>query len=183
MRLVLLVLLAFLLFAEFLHLAGYLVLFVLLVEVVYLFLEVGQLLACQSGLFLLGLCFLDGADGVFDACVRFLKKTFRILLRLFQNRLAVFLQFLNLGLVSGDGVFHLLFALADVLALGFPITLVAHDVLQILVGIDVFAAHDFRSIGYYFLGQTDFAGNLHGERTSWVANLKLEEGLHQVAVV
>ena len=134
---VLLVFLTLLLFTEFFHLASNLVGLLLLVEVVYLFLESAQFLACQLGAFLFSLCFLNGTDGILNACVRFLKKMFGILLRLFQNRLAVFLQLGYLCFVLGNDVLHLLLTLADVLALGFPITLVANDVLQILVGIDM----------------------------------------------
>ena len=170
-RLVLLILLTLLLFTEFFHFAGNLVGFLLLVEVVNLFLESAQLLACQLGAFLFSLRILDGTDGIFNACVRFLKKMFSILLRLFQNRLAVFLQFRYLCLVLGYDVLHLLFTLADVLALGFPITLVSHNVLQILVGIDIFATHNLRSIGNHFFRQTNLAGNLHGKRATWVTNL------------
>ena len=163
LRLVLLVLLALLLFAEFLHLLGNLVLLVLLVDVVYLSLEIRQFLTGQSGLFLLGLCFLNGTDRIFNLGIRFLQQMFGILFRLFQDRLAVLFQFHHFGFVLGDDVFHLLFPLADVLALGFPVTLVAYDVLQILVGIDVFATHDFGCIGDDFLRQTDLTGDFHGK--------------------
>ena len=145
------------------HFAGNLVLVVLLFYFVYLSLEVAQFLAGQFGAFLFCLRFLDGTDGVFDAGIRFLQQVLGIFLGFLQDGLAVLLQFLNFGFVLGNDVFHLLFTLADVLALGFPIALVAYDVLQILVGIDVFATHDFGCIGNDFFRQTDLAGNFYGK--------------------
>ena len=126
---------------------------------------------------------LDGTDGVFNLGIRFLQQVFRILFRFSQDSLAVLFQFRDFGFVLGDDVLHLLFPFPDVLALGFPVTLVAYDVLQILVGIDVFATHDFGGIGNHFLRQTDFTGNFYSKRATRIADLQLEERLHQVAVV
>ena len=163
LRFVLFILLAFLLFEQLLHLSGNLVLVVLLFYFVYLSLEVAQFLAGQFGAFLFCLSFLDGTDGVFNAGVRFLQQVFCIFLGLFQDGFTVLFQFLNFSFILGNDIFHLLFTLADVLALGFPIALVANDVLQILVGIYVFATHDFGCIGYDFFRQTDLASYFYGK--------------------
>ena len=48
---------------------------------------------------------------------------------------------------------------------------------------DVFAAHNFRGIGYHLFGQSDFTGYLYGERASGISYLQLEECAHLVAVV
>ena len=46
-----------------------------------------------------------------------------------DNLFALALQVCHLLLVLADGLFHLLLAAMDVLALLFPVTLVTHDVL------------------------------------------------------
>ena len=63
----------------------------------------------------------------------------------------------------GNGFLHMLFALPDSLTFAFPITFVAYNILQVLVGIDVFTAYNFRSIGDYIFRQSDFTGNLYGK--------------------
>ena len=55
--------------------------------------------------------------------------------------------------------------------------------MQVLIGIDVFAAHNFRGIGDDIFGQTYLAGNLYSERTARIAYLQLEQCLHQMAVI
>ena len=77
----------------------------------------------------------------------------------------------------------MLLALADGLAFSFPITLVAYNVLQIFIGIDVFTAYNFGCIGNDIFRKTDLPGYFYGKRTSGITYLELEECLHQVAVV
>ena len=91
--------------------------------------------------------------------------------RFAQNILPGFLQIFDFGLITLDGLFHVLFTLAYCLAFAFPIAFVAHNVLQVLIGVDVFAAHNFRGIGDDIFRQTYLAGNLHSERTARIAYL------------
>ena len=70
-----------------------------------------------------------------------------------------------------------------ILALVLPVSLVADDVLQILVALDVFRAHYIRSLLDYLFRQSDLSRNFDGEGRAWSADGKLEEGLHLVAVV
>ena len=92
-------------------------------------------------------------------------------------------QLLYFLLVTGDGIFHLFFPLTYVLTLGFPVTLVAYNILQVFVALDVFTSHNFRCVCNDFFRQTDFTGNLYGKRTSRIANLQREQRPHLVAVV
>ena len=108
---------------------------------------------------------------------------FGFFLGLGDDFLARPVQFLHFRLIACDGFLHLLLALADGLAFVFPIALVAHDVLQVFVRVDVVAPHDGGGIGYYILGQAYFAGDLYGKRASGITYLELEERLHQVSVV
>ena len=58
-----------------------------------------------------------------------------------QKQLLALMQFLQFTFIARDSLFHHLFALVNALALVLPITLVAHNVLQIFVRIDVVTAH------------------------------------------
>ena len=102
---------------------------------------------------------------------------------LFQYLFPLLLQRFHFSLIAGDGFLHLFFALTDILAFSLPVTLITDNVLQILVTLDVFAAHDFRCIGDDILGQAYLTGNLHSKRTARITYLQLEKGLHQVTVV
>ena len=70
---------------------------------------------------------------------------------------------LEILFVARDQLFELLFATADVLSLVFPVTLVADNVLEILVHVDVIAAHLFGGFGDDIVRQADLAGDLDGE--------------------
>ena len=71
----------------------------------------------------------------------------------------------------------------DGLALAFPITLVAYDVLKVFVALDVFAAHQIACIAYHLFWDAALAGNLYGKRTARTADFQLEERAHLVPVV
>ena len=71
----------------------------------------------------------------------------------------------------------------NVLALVLPIAFVAHNILQVLVTLDIFRTNDVSCITDYLFGQTNLAGNLYGETAAWSTNGKLEQSLHLVAVV
>ena len=145
--------------------------------------ERGQLLAGLARLFLVGLRLADAADGVLNLCVRAFQKLVCLLLGLAQDGLAAGAELRALVLVVGDDFIQLLLLLADVLALLLPVALVAHDVLQVLVALDIVVAYDVRGIGNDLLGKPYLAGNLHSKRATRLPNLELEEWLHLGAVV
>jgi len=178
-----LVFFALLLFAEFFHLTCDFLFQSCLFQVFYLLLEVGQFLTCRAGTFLFSLRFLDGTNGIFNFGIRFLQQPFCLFFSFLQDFLAAAFQLLYFLLVTGDGIFHLFFPLTYVLTLGFPVTLVAYNILQVFVALDVFTSHNFRCVCNDFFRQTDFTGNLYGKRTSRIANLQLEQRPHLVAVV
>ena len=134
---------AFLLLAQTVHLTGYLLFHSRLVRFFHLTSEIRQILTNLTGTFLLGLCFLDRTDGVFNPGIRFLQQAAGIFLRLLQNLFPAPVQFLQFTLISGYGFLHLLLTPADILAFGFPVTLVTHNILQILVTLNIFATYNF----------------------------------------
>ena len=69
------------------------------------------------------------------------------------------------------------------LSLALPITLVAHNVLQILVALDIFRAHNVRGILDHLLRQSRLTRYLDGEARTRLTYRQLEQGLHLVAVV
>ena len=73
--------------------------------------------------------------------------------------------------------------LMDRLAFPFPVALVSHDVLQILVALYIVGTHDVRGIFDHLLGDTRLAGNLDGKRTAWLSDGQLEQGLHLMSIV
>ena len=107
----------------------------------------------------------------------------RFLLGLPEDGLALLLQVRHLILIAHDGLLHLLLVQVDVLALALPVTLVAHDVLEVLVRIDILLSHDVGRILDDRLGDAYLAGYLHGETASRITYLQLEECLHLVAVI
>ena len=168
---------------QFLHLSAYFFVGDVGVNLADVLLEVGEVLTDHAGALLLRLCLLDVLDGLLDLGVRFLEHLLRLLLGMGDDDLALVVQFLDVLLISLDGLLHLLLVLMDALALLFPVALVAHDVLQVFVGVDVVLAHDLAGILDHLVGDAGLAGNLDGERTAGVADGELEEGLHELAVV
>ena len=71
----------------------------------------------------------------------------------------------------------------DGLALTFPVTFVACDVEQILVGIHVVLTYDLCCIGNYFFWNTYLASYFNSKATTGVPYLKLEKSFHAVSVV
>ena len=71
----------------------------------------------------------------------------------------------------------------DVLALVFPIHLVAHNVLQIFVGHHIIFSHKVGGIAYHLFGDAYLASNLHGKGAAGIAHLEHEERLHLGAIV
>ena len=71
----------------------------------------------------------------------------------------------------------------DILALVLPVTAVTHDIKQILVHIDIVAAHNLARLVDDLLRQPSLAGNLDGKRTARITYRQLEQGLHALAVI
>ena len=71
----------------------------------------------------------------------------------------------------------------DGLAFTLPVTFVACNVQQVLIGIDIILTYNLCGIGNYLLGNAYLSGYLDSKATTRVANLQLEESLHTMAVV
>ena len=146
-------------------------------------LEVGEILADHAGAFLLGLSLLDVLDGLLNLGVRLPEHLLCLLFGVGDDGLALVVQTLDVLLIALDGLLHLLLMLMNALAFLLPIALVADDVLQILVGVDVVLADDFAGILDHLLGDAGLSGYLDGKRAARIADGKAEERLHQLAVV
>ena len=73
--------------------------------------------------------------------------------------------------------------LVDGLTLTFPVTLVAYDVLQVFVALDIVAAYNVAGILDDLLRNTCLTGYLDGKRRAWLTNRQLEQRLHLMTVV
>ena len=122
-----------------------------------------QFAACGARAFLLGLRLADLADRILDAGIGLADDALCGLFSFTDNRFPLAVYGLEIVLVARCQLFELLFAAADVLPLVFPVTLVADNVLEILVHVDIIAAHLFRGFGNDIVRQADFAGDLDGE--------------------
>ena len=120
------------------NLAGNLVVRFLGVNLLDLLLEGIEFLTDATGFLLLRLTLSNLSDGILNLLVALLQQFGCFLLRLLEDRLSASLDILDIALILGDGFFHILLALMDILALVLPVSLVADDVLQILVALDVF---------------------------------------------
>ena len=92
-------------------------------------LEFFQGFAGKLGLFLFRLCLFDFADRVFDLCVGFGKDTLCLFLGVTHDLFPLFVYGFQILLVAGGNFFQLLFLLADILSLAFPIAFVTNDIL------------------------------------------------------
>ncbi len=115
------------------------------VNLLNLLLEGFKLLTDAAGLLLLRLTLSNLSDGILYLLVALLQQFGCFLLRLLEDSLSASLDILDVALILGDGLFHILLALMDILALVLPVSLVADDVLQILVALDVFRTHDIEA--------------------------------------
>ena len=73
--------------------------------------------------------------------------------------------------------------LVDGLALAFPVALVAHDILQVFVALDIVLTYDVGGVFDHLFGDTRLAGDLDGKRRAGLSDGELEEGLHLMTVV
>ena len=147
--------------AHLLHLASdAFVVFVRLADGLF---ERVQFAACGTRAFLLGLCLADLTDRVLDAGIGFADDALCSLFGLADNYLPLAVHGLEILFVARDQLLELLLAAADVLSLVFPVTLVADNVLEILVHVDIIAAHLLGGFGDDVVRQTDLAGDFDGE--------------------
>ena len=165
------------------HLAGYHLVVGLGVEVAYLLLELLQFLADALGVFAFSLALAYLAYGVFDTSVALAQYFFSLLLGSAQYLLALYANLLDIMLIAFYLALQLLLALMDIGALVFPVTLVANDILQILVALDVVGAHDVAGLAYHLFWESYLARNLDGKRAAGATYGELEQRLHLVAVV
>ena len=108
----------------------------------------------------LGLCLADLADRVLDASVGLADDALRRLFGFTDNCLPLAVHSLEIVFVARYQLLELLLAAADVLSLVFPVTLVADNVLEILVHVDIIAAHLLGCFGDDVVRQADLAGDL-----------------------
>ena len=133
--------------------------------------------------FFLGLALTNFTNGILYATVT-LTKQLRSIGFCFRNYFAtLLLKFLDFLLIAGNRLLHILFTLMNSLAFSLPIALITHNVLKILVALNVVTAHDFRSFSNDIFGQSYFPRNLNGKRTSRSSDGQLKEGTHLMAVV
>ena len=150
---------------------------------VYIFLKGVKFLTQTLGLFLLRLTFTYFANGILDVTVALLQEFLSLFLSLTQYFLTLLCQFLYLLLVLGDCLFQVLLALMHVLTLVLPIALVAYDVLQVFVALDIVRTNDFACLLDHLVRNARLAGYLYGERRTRLSDSKLEERSHLVSVV
>ena len=146
-------------------------------------LKLVQVFTQLAGRFALGLALAYLADGVFYLAVRLAKQFLGFFFRLRQYLPAAFLQPRYLLFVAGSGLLHLFLLLVYLLPLAFPVALVAHNVLQVFVALDIVGAHYLAGVSDHFLRYAGLASYLYGKRTARTPYLQLEKGAHLVAVV
>ena len=69
------------------------------------------------------------------------------------------------------------------LTLTLPVTLIAHNILQVFITLDIILAYNIAGILNHLFGDTGFTGYLDGEARTRLTNRQLEQGLHLMAVV
>ena len=104
-------------------------------------LELLERLPGQFGLFLVGLRLPDLPDRVLDLGVALGQEAFRLVLGLLDYLFPLLVDCRQLLLVACGDLLQPFFLLPDVLPLVLPITLVANDILQVFIHIDVVGAH------------------------------------------
>ena len=116
------------------------------VVVLHLLTELLQFFAHFAGALFLSLCLLDFADGVLYPAVGLGQQFLSLLLGTIEYLLALALYLLQIGLVALDMSLQRLLVLVDGLALALPVALVADNVLQVFVALDIVAAHNLRGV-------------------------------------
>ena len=153
------------------------------VVALHLLAELLQFFANLAGTLFLSLRLTNLADGILNLTVGLGQQFLSLLLGALQDLLAFALNLLEVGLIALDMSFEVLLVLVDGLALAFPVTFVAYDVLQVFVALDIVLAYNVGGVLDDFLRQTGLAGYLDGKRGTGLTDTELEQGLHLVTVV
>ena len=103
--------------------------------------------------------------------------------RLIQYGTTAAVKVLLLGLVTVDDFLKMFMTSTNVLTLIGPVTLVACYVQQVLVQIDIVAAHDGTGIINDIGRQSGLASNFDGKRAAGMSYIETEQRLHTLAVV
>ena len=146
-------------------------------------LKVLQFFPDAAGCLLFGLAFPDFSDCVLYSAVGFFHQLIGLLLSFPQYSFAASLNVIKVCLVTADGALDVFFPLMDGLAFVLPITLVADDILKILVTLDIVGSDDFGGIGDNLFWQPDLSGNFNGKGRAGLPDSQLEKRLHLMAVV
>ena len=134
------------------------------VYLAHLLLEGLQFLAYAFGCFFFGLLFANFAYGIFYLSVALAQQFFGLFLGVSQDGLALLFYFFYARLVFLNAALQVLLVLVNGLALSLPVSLVAHDVLQVFVALNIVASHYIACILYHLFGNACFSGYLDGER-------------------
>ena len=141
------------------------------------------MLAHLLGFLLLGLHFAYFANGAFYLCIALVDDILCLGACLLDDGPMFLLEGIDACVEVGDDGVEAFLLLVYVVTLVFPVFAVAHDVEQILVHVDVVAAHNLARLVDDLCRQTRLAGNLDGKRTAGIADGQLEEGLHELPIV
>ena len=146
------------------NLAGNLVVRFLSVNLLDLLLEGIEFLTDATGFLLLRLTLSNLSDGILNLLVALLQEFCSFLLCFLENRLSAALDILDVTFIFRDGLLHILLTLMDILALVLPVSLVADDILQVLVALDVFGTYDVGCLLDHFFRQSNLSCDFDGER-------------------
>ena len=81
----------------------------------------------------------------------------------FQNLLTLTIDLLKIALVALNMSFKRFLVLVYGLAFSFPVALVAHNVLQVFIALDIVGAHDVGGVFDDLLGDARLSGYFDGE--------------------
>ena len=120
---------------------------------------------------------------ILDLSIAFAQQIFCLLAGFTQNFLAILLNFADVVFVFFDGFLHLFLALMNGLALVFPVTLVANDVLQIFVTLHISRTDDLGRVANHLFGKSYLTRDLDGKTATRLSDLQLKERAHLLSVV
>ena len=147
------------------------------------FLIVSKTLTDDTCLILSSFSLADLTDRTLNLSARLLNKALGFLLRFGDDTLTLLCNARHLLGVLARSLLEEFLFLADALALALPVALVAYDVLQVLVHVDVVCTDRLADFADDLLGQTNLAGDLNGEGATRATNREAEERAHLVAVI
>ncbi len=122
----------------------------------------------------LGLSFAYVAYGALHGCITLTDDAQSLLPRLVQNGTTATVQILLLGFVAIDNLLKMFMTATNIFAFIGPVALVACYVQQVLVQVDIIAAHDGAGIINHIGGQPGLASNLYGKRAARMTYIEAE---------